>query len=63
MPWNASDAPGHTTKANTSRSKRQWRDVANSALSRGASEGSAIRQANAAVKRSHRSKGRSKGRR
>jgi hypothetical protein len=49
MPWSASDAHGKTHKANTPKKKRQWAHVANSALKRGASEGSAVRQANAAV--------------
>jgi hypothetical protein len=51
MPWSPRDAMRHTKKAGSDKSKRQWRDVANSALSRGSSEGSAIRQANAVVKR------------
>ncbi len=41
-----------TKKANTPKKKRQWSDVEKSALKRGASPGSAIRQANAVVKRS-----------
>lgn len=49
----------HTRKANTPKRARQWDDVRRSAESRGASAGSAIRQANAAVKRSY---GRSKKR-
>lgn len=49
MPWAASDSARHTKKAKSPKQKRQWRDVANSALSRGASEGSAVRQANAVV--------------
>lgn len=60
MPWTAKDAKRHTKKARTSKQKRQWRDVADSALKRGASEGSAIRQANAAVKRSSRTKRKSR---
>lgn len=52
MPWSPQDATKHTHKADTSKKKRQWKDVANSALERGASEGSAIRQANAVVGRS-----------
>jgi len=51
MPWSPSDAKRHTKKAKSGKSSRQWSDVANSALKRGASEGSAIRQANAVVKR------------
>jgi hypothetical protein len=51
MPWTAKDAKRHTKKANTPKKKRQWEHVADSALAKGASEGSAIRQANAVVKR------------
>ena len=52
-----------TKKANTPKKRRQWQHVEDSALSRGASKGSAIRQANAAVKRSsRRSKRKSKRR-
>lgn len=40
-----------TKKANTPSKKRQWRHVEDSALARGASAGSAIRQANAVVAR------------
>jgi hypothetical protein len=54
MPWQPSDAKRHTKKAGTPKLQRQWKDVANSALKRGASEGSAVRQANAVVKRSGR---------
>lgn len=43
-----------TRKANTPKKKRQWRHVYESALSRGASEGSAIRQASGAVRKSTR---------
>ena len=41
----------HTHKATTAKKKRQWHHVEESALESGATEGSAIRQANAAVKR------------
>ena len=51
MPWGASDAKRHTRKAGSAKAKRQWSHVANSMLKRGASEGSAIRAANAVVKR------------
>lgn len=43
-----------TKKANTAKKKRQWKHVEESALDRGASAGSAIRQANAAVKKASR---------
>ena len=52
MPWNAEDAHRHTHKANSSKKKRQWSDVANSMLKSGKSEGAAIRAANAVVGRS-----------
>lgn len=51
MPWSPKDATRHTKKAKSGKAKRQWKDVANSALKRGASDASAIRQANAVVKR------------
>ncbi len=51
MPWKSSDAYGHTHKATSDKKKRQWSAVANSALERGHSEGSAVRQANGVVKR------------
>lgn len=60
MPWDASDATRHTKAARTSKQKRQWRDIADQALANGASEGSAIRQANAVVKRGQRGRRRSK---
>jgi len=50
MPWSPKDATRHTKKAKSGKSKRQWSEVANKALQGGASEGSAVRQANAAVK-------------
>lgn len=40
-----------TKKANTPAKKRQWEHVEESAKARGASPGSAVRQANAAVKK------------
>lgn len=49
MPWKPSDAHRHTRKAKSAIAKRQWSEVADSALARGQSEGAAIRQANAVV--------------
>lgn len=49
MPWDPGDALRHTKKADSSRKKRVWAKVANEALKRGASDASAIRQANAVV--------------
>jgi hypothetical protein len=51
MPWTASDAKRHTKKADNATLAQLWADVANRALRGGASEGSAIRQANAVVAR------------
>lgn len=51
MPWRAKDAKRHTKKADSQKKARQWSHVADSALARGASEGSAVRQANAVVAR------------
>lgn len=51
MPWTPKDASRFTKKAQSPKAKRQWRDVADSALARGASEASAIKQANGVVKR------------
>ena len=51
MPWTPKDAKGKTKAASTSKKQRQWSEVANSALKRGAAEGSAIKQANAVVKK------------
>lgn len=63
MPWNPKDARRHTRKADTPKKQRQWMHVANSMLSRGKSEGSAVRAANAAVKRNGTRRRRKKGRR
>ena len=62
MPWRPEDAYRHTHKAKSSVRKRQFSHVANSMLERGASEGSAIRAANAAVKKSVRKHGQKKAR-
>jgi uncharacterized protein YdaT len=50
MPWTSADAPKKTKKAKTPKQRRMWREIANSLLAHGASEGSAIRQANGVVK-------------
>jgi hypothetical protein len=52
MPWSPSDATKFTKKAKTPKQKRQFSDVANSALSRGLSDREAIMEANAAVRKS-----------
>lgn len=54
-------AEEHTKKANTASKKRQWEHVAASARGRGASRGSQIRQANAAVKKNKSGKSRGRG--
>jgi hypothetical protein len=51
MPWRASSAKSHTKKAKSPTAKRQWAHVANAMKKSGASDGSAIRAANAAVKK------------
>jgi hypothetical protein len=51
MPYTAKDASGKTHKANTPRKRRVWAEIANRELAGGASEASAIRQANAVVAR------------
>jgi hypothetical protein len=58
MPWGPGDASRFTKKANTPKRRRQFADVADSALARTGDEGTAIREANAAVKRSYRGPGR-----
>lgn len=60
MPWEPSDATRHTKKAKSPVRKKQFAEVANSMLKRGASEGSAVRAANAAVKKSVRKHGQKK---
>lgn len=45
-----------TRRATTPKLKRQWNNVYASAKSRGASPGSAVRQANSVVKKSSRGK-------
>jgi uncharacterized protein YdaT len=50
MPWSPSDATRHTKKARSSKRKRQWAHVANSALQRGDSEGAAIRKASGVIR-------------
>ena len=54
MPWKPSDATRHTKKAKSPKAERQWRDVANSVLSKAGDEGRAVREANAVVKRRRR---------
>lgn len=51
MPWGPGDAKRFTKKAASPKAERQWAKVADRALAGGASEGSAIKQANAVVKR------------
>jgi len=54
MPWQPKDATRHTKKASTEKKRRQWAHVSNKALASGASEESAIRQADAVVARNKR---------
>lgn len=52
MPWSADDAKRFTRKADTPRRKRQWSEVANSALERTGSDATAIREANGVMNHS-----------
>jgi hypothetical protein len=52
MPWSASDASAKTHKAKSPKKKRMWAKIANSALSRGEPEGTAIKMANGVLARS-----------
>ena len=52
MPWTANDAAGKTKAADTPRRKRQWAKIANAVLAKTGDEGRAVREANAAVRRS-----------
>jgi uncharacterized protein YdaT len=49
MPWTPKDAKKKTKKARTPKLQRQWTHIANRLLASGASEGSAIRQANGVI--------------
>jgi uncharacterized protein YdaT len=60
MPWTSKSAKGHTKKASSGILQRQWSDVANSMLKSGKSEASAIKGANAVVKRTKAAKARKK---
>lgn len=51
MPWQPSDAHAKTHSADTAKKKRMWAHIANAILAKGGGEASAIKQANAAVKR------------
>jgi len=53
----------HTKKADTPKKKRMWQHVRDSAEGRGASAGSAIRQANAVVRDAGRGRRSRRGRR
>lgn len=53
MPWTAAEATKHSRKADTPEKRRQWADVADSELERGASDAAAIRAADAVVARRH----------
>lgn len=49
MPWTPAQAQRFTKKADTPAKARQWSKVANDALAHGASDASAIQQANGVV--------------
>jgi uncharacterized protein YdaT len=56
MPWSTSDVSGKTKKAKSPKRKRQWRDIANSALKRGESEATAIKMASGVIAKESRAK-------
>ena len=62
MPWRPSDARRHTKKATSHEDQVVWSEIANRLLAEGASEGSAIRQANAVIKKRHQKKRRKRRR-
>ena len=49
MPWTPEDATKHTKKADSPKEQRQWAAVADSVRAKGASDASAIKQANAVI--------------
>ena len=51
MPWRRAGAKRHTKKANTPKKQALWVKIANRLLADGASEESAIKQANVVIKR------------
>jgi hypothetical protein len=54
MPWSPKQASAKTKKADSPKKKRQWAHIADSALARGESEGTAIKEANGVLKRERR---------
>lgn len=57
MPWTKKDATRFTHLAVTPKLKELWTKVANGGLERGLSDSSAIREANAVVKRAAKKRG------
>lgn len=51
MPWDPEDASSKTKKANTPKKRRQWSHIADSALARGESDATAIKEANGVLAR------------
>ena len=51
MPWKPVEATRFTKKAKSKTAEKQWSIVADSALARGESDATAIKMANAVVKR------------
>ena len=62
MPWISDDAVKHTHLADTKDRRHLWMVVANSQLTQHGDEARAIREANAAVAKSHEKKGEELGR-
>lgn len=51
MPWQASDALRHSSRATTAKKRKMWSEVANAVLKQTGDEGRAVRAANAAIKK------------
>ena len=56
MPWTFVSAKSHTHKADTPERQELWAKIANECLARTGDEARAIREANAAVAKTHKSK-------
>src|SRR5258707_8639410 len=51
MPWTSSDAKGHTKKADTPEKQKKWAKIANAVLDKTGDEATAIKEANAAMRK------------
>ena len=51
VPWTAKDASSKTKKAKSPAAKKQWKAIANSVLAKTGNDATAIKMANAVIKR------------